>query len=102
MAFSRAEYSDALRGEFPPVRGARLGRLALPLAEVEQITDGLAIGLQAGVDLPGVDELGLDLVEYRVDRIVRAVLPRLGGVGNHALDAVALQPCIGGGVLTVG
>ena len=45
------------RGELPPIRGAHLGRLALPLAEVEQVPDGLAIGLQAGVDLPDVDEL---------------------------------------------
>ena len=91
-----------LGGELAPIGGAHLCRLTLPLAEVEQVPDGLAVGLQAGIDLPDVDELRLDLVEQRVDRIVRAVLPRLGGLGNRALDAVALQPCIGGGVLTFG
>ena len=84
-------------GELTPIGGTHICRLTLPLAEVEQVSDGLAVGLQAGIHLPDVDELRLDLVEQRVDRIVRAVLPRLGGLGNRALDAMALQPCIGGG-----
>ena len=95
-------YSDAVAANFR--QSAALISAGSPslLAEVEQVADGLAVGLQAGVDLPGVDELRLDLVEQRVDRVLGAVLPRLGGLGDRALDAVALQPRVGGGVLAVG
>ena len=89
-------------GELPPVRGAHVGRLALALAELEQFRHGLAVGLQPGVVLPGIDELRLDLVEESVDRLLPAVLPGRGRLGDQVRDALALQPRVGGGVLAVG
>ena len=72
------------------------------LAEFEQFRHGLAVGLQAGVVLPGVDEPRLDLVEEIVDRLLGAVLPCRGRLGDEGRNALALQPGVGGGVLAVG
>ena len=89
-------------GERAPVRDAHVQRLALALAELQQFGDGVPVGLQPGVVLPGLHELRLDPVEDRVHGVLAAVLPGGGRLGDRGGDAVALEPGIGDGVLALG
>ena len=88
--------------ERPPVRCAHGGRFAFALAEFEQFRHGTAVGLQPGVVLPGLDESRLDPVEESVDRLLPAILPGGGRIGDQVQDALTLQPGFGGGVLAIG
>ena len=44
-------------GEIGPLGRLHRQRLALALLELQHLTDGIAVGLQTGIVLPGVDEL---------------------------------------------
>ncbi len=75
---------------------------ALAFAELEKIRDGLTVGLQTRVVLPGLDEARLDLVEKGVDHLVAVLLPGRHGLGDERQDALPLKPSRGRRVLTLG
>ena len=89
-------------GKPSPLLGAHADRLVFALAECEHLGHGLAVGHQPGVVLPGGHEPRLDLVEEVVDGLMPVLPPGVDGVGDHALDALALKPSGGAGVLRVG
>ena len=69
-------------GELQPLGGLHRQGFALALLEPQHLGDGVAVGVQAGVVLPGVDELRLDLVEQRVQGLVAV----RGPAGRRLVD----------------
>jgi hypothetical protein len=74
---------------------------ALAGAEAHHVGDGLAVGLHVGFGLPHVHEAVEDHVERGVDAAGEALLVGGHGLGDHAVDAGAVNPGVGDGVLFV-
>ena len=87
-------------GEAPPQRGAHLERLALAGSELEHLGHRLAVGLEAGLLLPGLEKARCDGVERVVGG--EALLLVAGGVlRGQGGESLALEPALGDPVLLV-
>ena len=89
-------------GEFHPLGRLHRQGLAFALLEPQHIGDGIAVGVQSGVVLPGVDELRLDLVEQRVQRLVAIGGPVGGRLVDQCGESTPVEPGVGRRVLAVG
>ena len=91
LAFSLAAHSEARSAKRAPLSGAHLERLALAGPELEHLGHRLAVGLEAGLLLPGLEKARGNGVERIVDG--QALLLVAGGVlGGQGGEPLALEP----------
>ena len=89
-------------GEMAPIRGAHLQGLAFAGAELEHLGHRLAVGLEAGLGLPDVEELGGQSVEHGFDRALLLLRLRGDRFLHLCREACAVEPGARGLVLFVG